>query len=42
MLNEALPGDIIQTVNERGPYHGMIFQDEMKMESQDLTILVVV
>lgn len=25
MLNEALPGDIIQTVNERGPYHGMIF-----------------
>lgn len=25
MLNEALPGDIIQTVNEGGPYHGMIF-----------------
>lgn len=24
-LDEALPGDIVQTVNERGPYHGMVF-----------------
>lgn len=25
LLTEAVPGDIVQTVNERGPNHGMIF-----------------
>lgn len=25
LLTEAMPGDIVQTVNEKGPFHGMIF-----------------